>query len=244
MLGRATRPCPDIDKTHFRIFDAVDVYGALEPVSEMKPVVANPDYRRDMLASNLAHRPRRKFFGTYPLNLSKRVNQSRKNYRDNPCVEPIFDAGQYFTPRVLIYVIVRLMKPQTGELCNDPACGTFGFMIAASNTFANTPTIVTGTANFSDDQSFHGLRTCPRYAPTCADECHVAQFRRQNNFRRHALGCRQGLNADKKNSLDLGLIRDDSLVDYDELPDPIELGRTVRYTKKACQVFYAATAFA
>ena len=41
MLGRATRLCPEIDKTHFKIFDAVDVYNALEPVSEMKPVVAN-----------------------------------------------------------------------------------------------------------------------------------------------------------------------------------------------------------
>ncbi len=40
-------------------------------------------------------------------------------------------AGQYFTPRVLIDVMVRLMKPRAGELCNDPACGTFGFMIAA-----------------------------------------------------------------------------------------------------------------
>ena len=25
-----------------------------------------------------------------------------------------------------------LLKPQVGERCNDPACGTFGFMIAAS----------------------------------------------------------------------------------------------------------------
>lgn len=41
-------------------------------------------------------------------------------------------AGQYFTPRVLIDVMTRLMKPQAGERCNDPACGTFGFMIAAS----------------------------------------------------------------------------------------------------------------
>ena len=41
-------------------------------------------------------------------------------------------AGQYFTPRPLINVITRLMKPQPGERCNDPACGTFGFMIAAS----------------------------------------------------------------------------------------------------------------
>ncbi|MBC6757905.1 MULTISPECIES: N-6 DNA methylase [unclassified Corynebacterium] len=41
-------------------------------------------------------------------------------------------AGQYFTPRVLIDVMVRLVNPQPGERCNDPACGTFGFMIAAS----------------------------------------------------------------------------------------------------------------
>lgn len=40
-------------------------------------------------------------------------------------------AGQYFTPRVLIDVMTKLMKPQVGERCNDPACGTFGFMIAA-----------------------------------------------------------------------------------------------------------------
>lgn len=46
-------------------------------------------------------------------------------------------AGQYFTPRPLIDVIVKLMKPQPGELCNDPACGTFGFMIAAAQFIKN-----------------------------------------------------------------------------------------------------------
>lgn len=40
-------------------------------------------------------------------------------------------AGQYFTPRVLIDVMTKLVDPQPGERCNDPACGTFGFMIAA-----------------------------------------------------------------------------------------------------------------
>lgn len=40
-------------------------------------------------------------------------------------------AGQYFTPRVLIDVMTELIGPQPGERCNDPACGTFGFMIAA-----------------------------------------------------------------------------------------------------------------
>lgn len=40
-------------------------------------------------------------------------------------------AGQYFTPRVLIDVIVELTDPKPGEKLNDPAAGTFGFMIAA-----------------------------------------------------------------------------------------------------------------
>lgn len=40
-------------------------------------------------------------------------------------------AGQYFTPRILIDVMTELIAPQPGERCNDPACGTFGFMIAA-----------------------------------------------------------------------------------------------------------------
>ena len=40
-------------------------------------------------------------------------------------------AGQYFTPRVLIDVMTRLVDPKFGEKCFDPACGTFGFMISA-----------------------------------------------------------------------------------------------------------------
>lgn len=42
MLGRATRLCPKIHKTHFEIYDPVGVYESLEPVNTMKPVVANP----------------------------------------------------------------------------------------------------------------------------------------------------------------------------------------------------------
>ena len=40
-------------------------------------------------------------------------------------------AGQYFTPRVLIDVMTNLISPEFEESCFDPACGTFGFMIAA-----------------------------------------------------------------------------------------------------------------
>ena len=41
MMGRATRLCPEIGKTHFEIYDPVGVYDSLEPVSTMKPVVQN-----------------------------------------------------------------------------------------------------------------------------------------------------------------------------------------------------------
>ncbi len=44
-------------------------------------------------------------------------------------------AGQYFTPRVLIQSIVRLMQPdplkQKDLTISDPACGTGGFLVAA-----------------------------------------------------------------------------------------------------------------
>jgi type I restriction enzyme M protein len=40
-------------------------------------------------------------------------------------------AGQYFTPRPLIDSMVHLVKPQAGELVQDPAAGTCGFLIAA-----------------------------------------------------------------------------------------------------------------
>lgn len=42
-------------------------------------------------------------------------------------------AGQNFTPRPLIDCIVRLMKPQAGELIQDPAAGTGGFLVAADH---------------------------------------------------------------------------------------------------------------
>ncbi len=40
-------------------------------------------------------------------------------------------AGQYFTPRPLIESMVALMKPRLGDVIQDPAAGTGGFLIAA-----------------------------------------------------------------------------------------------------------------
>ncbi len=51
MLGRATRLCPKINKTHFDIFDAVDLYSYLDEFSSMKPVVSNNKVTFDDLFS-------------------------------------------------------------------------------------------------------------------------------------------------------------------------------------------------
>lgn len=69
-------------------------------------------------------------------------------------------AGQYFTPRVLINVMTQLIAPQPGERCNDPACGTFGFMIAAHR-FVRESTddffdLDADTAKFEREEAFTG----------------------------------------------------------------------------------------
>lgn len=69
-------------------------------------------------------------------------------------------AGQYFTPRVLIDVMTRLIDPQAGERCNDPACGTFGFMIAADRHIKKQTDdffdLNTDTSNFQREKAFSG----------------------------------------------------------------------------------------
>ena len=53
MLGRATRLCPEIHKTHFEIYDPVGVYESLQPVTSMRPVAVNPKTTIDQLIEGL-----------------------------------------------------------------------------------------------------------------------------------------------------------------------------------------------
>lgn len=53
MIGRATRLCEPLSKTAFRIFDAVGLYEAMQQVTEMKPVAANPNITFTKLADDL-----------------------------------------------------------------------------------------------------------------------------------------------------------------------------------------------
>jgi type I restriction enzyme M protein len=76
-------------------------------------------------------------------------------------------AGQYFTPRPLIYAMVQLIRPEVGERCGDPACGTFGFMIAADQYLkAKTDKyfakgITTEQQEFQKKHAFSGIELVP-----------------------------------------------------------------------------------
>ncbi len=74
-------------------------------------------------------------------------------------------AGQYFTPRALINSMVRLMQPQAGERCGDPAAGTFGFMIAADRYIKDQTDdlfkLSTRQQEFQKNQAFSGFELVP-----------------------------------------------------------------------------------
>lgn len=53
MLGRATRLCPELNKEVFKVYDAVDLYAALQDVTEMKPVATTRHVSFAQLAEEL-----------------------------------------------------------------------------------------------------------------------------------------------------------------------------------------------
>ncbi|MCC4435507.1 type I restriction-modification system subunit M [Limosilactobacillus reuteri] len=74
-------------------------------------------------------------------------------------------AGQYFTPRPLINMMVRITKPQIGERLNDPAAGTFGFMVAANDYLSDQTDeffdLSQADRKFEKEGAFSGMELVP-----------------------------------------------------------------------------------
>ncbi len=70
-------------------------------------------------------------------------------------------AGQYFTPRPLIDCMVALIKPQPGELIQDPAAGTGGFLITGDRYIKQQTDDLFALSESEQDfqryQAFYGL---------------------------------------------------------------------------------------
>ena len=75
-------------------------------------------------------------------------------------------AGQYFTPRPLIDSIVRLLQPQPGEVVQDPAAGTGGFLVAADRYIKDQTDDLyklpaTVSTEFQQRRAFRGMELVP-----------------------------------------------------------------------------------
>ena len=74
-------------------------------------------------------------------------------------------AGQYFTPRPLIECIVNCLKPQPGEIIQDPAAGTGGFLTHADRYIKKQTddlfTLKTRQQNFQRKKAFIGCELVP-----------------------------------------------------------------------------------
>lgn len=74
-------------------------------------------------------------------------------------------AGQYFTTRPLIDSIIRVVRPQAGEVIQDPAAGTAGFLIAADSYIKqntnNHKSLDEKTRNFQLNGAFIGVELVP-----------------------------------------------------------------------------------
>ncbi len=70
-------------------------------------------------------------------------------------------AGQYFTPRPLIDCMVELIRPQPGELVQDPAAGTGGFLIASARYIKRHTDdlfdLTEAEQSFQRHQAFYGI---------------------------------------------------------------------------------------
>jgi type I restriction enzyme M protein len=73
-------------------------------------------------------------------------------------------AGQYFTPRHLIDCMVSLVAPQPGEVIQDPALGTAGFLIAANRFMQREDTyfkLKDSQQRFQKHKAFVGIELVP-----------------------------------------------------------------------------------
>ena len=74
-------------------------------------------------------------------------------------------AGQYFTPRPLIDAMVEVMQPKAGEVVQDPASGTAGFLIAADRFIKKQTdelfTLSDKDARFQRFSAFQGIELVP-----------------------------------------------------------------------------------
>jgi type I restriction enzyme R subunit len=107
MIGRATRLCPSIGKTHFEIYDPIGVYESLEAVNTMKPVVANPATSFDDLINGLETLPTQKQTA-YQIDMIIAKLQRKKRNMSDKAMEYFVDLSGGLNPTQFIEQIKEM----------------------------------------------------------------------------------------------------------------------------------------
>lgn len=77
-------------------------------------------------------------------------------------------AGQYFTPRALINVIVRCANPTLGKKITDPCCGSGGFLLSAKKFLTEKYGVMSGEqAKALQTKTFFGTEIVPETYRLC-----------------------------------------------------------------------------
>ena len=137
MLGRATRLCSKINKTHFDIYDAVDLYSYLDDYSSMKPVVANPSVTFDELFEGyekVSDEEEIKFINDQIIAKLQRM----KGHMDESQINYFTVISHYDSPEAFI-ANVREAKSMSEENCKD-------ILLQAKDAFAAFNIKKTGTS--------------------------------------------------------------------------------------------------
>lgn len=87
MLGRATRLCPDIGKTSFKVYDAVHLYDTLQEITDMQPLVAKPNQAAMDIYDATINAENDEAFGFYKAELIAKLQRRKQCLSEKAKVE-------------------------------------------------------------------------------------------------------------------------------------------------------------
>jgi type I restriction enzyme R subunit len=122
MLGRATRLCPALfgegqHKERFIIYDAVNLYAALEPYSSMKPVITRPDISLKQLLQELTYISSESTLGEIKDQVLAKLQIRKRSLKGDQLESFIRLAGM--EPKAFIDEIRNAEPPSIPEWFND-----------------------------------------------------------------------------------------------------------------------------
>ena len=122
MLGRATRRCDEIEKEAFRVFDAVGLYDALEGLTSMRPVVADPNISFTQLCREITEAPDEEARSLIRDQLLAKLQRKKRHLTEKAARD--FEVVAGMSPEKFIAKLSKLTVPEVADwFVNNPGLG-------------------------------------------------------------------------------------------------------------------------